>query len=130
MNPLRTQIAGMLNIQRREGGFTAELVVDENLPIFPDHFPDQPILPGICLVQAVLHAAAVYQNVREMRISTLKNLKFMHPVRPGQTVNLDAQIAELPEGKFSVKARLSVEDRRCAEVSLIASAADSAEESR
>ena len=122
MNPLRNQIAGMLTIQRRDGGFTADLVVDEKLPVFPDHFPDQPILPGICLVQAVLHAAAVYQGAADMRIRLLKNLKFMQPVRPGQTVNVDAQISPLPDGDFAIKARLSVEDRRCAEVSLVASA--------
>ena len=58
MNPLRTEIGKMLKLEQREGGFGAVLVVDGKLSIFPDHFPDQAILPGICLVQAVLLAGA------------------------------------------------------------------------
>lgn len=121
MNPLRTEIGEMLKVEGREGGFGAVLTVDGKLPIFPDHFPDQAILPGICLVQAVLIAGAMCQDVDELRIRMLKNLKFMQPVRPGQRVLIDAQMMPVGDGDFVIKAKLSVEDRRCAEVSLVAS---------
>jgi 3-hydroxymyristoyl/3-hydroxydecanoyl-(acyl carrier protein) dehydratase len=120
MNPLRTEIGKMLKLEKREGGFGAELLVDAKLPIFPDHFPDQAILPGICLVQALLLAGAAHQGVPELRIRNLKNLKFMQPVRPGQCVSIDAQLTPLGDGEFALKAKLSVEDRRCAEISLVA----------
>ena len=110
----------MLNVEKREGGFAAVLAVDGKLPIFPDHFPDQAILPGICLVQAVLLAAAACQGVDELRIRTLKNLKFMQPVRPGHRVSIDAQLTAVGDGDCAIKAKLSVEDRRCAEISLVA----------
>jgi 3-hydroxyacyl-[acyl-carrier-protein] dehydratase len=128
MNPLRTEIGKMLKLERREGGFGAVLAVDSKLPIFADHFPDQAILPGICLVQAVLLAGAASQGLDELRIRTLKNLKFMQPVRPGQCVLIDAQMTPVGDGEFSIKAKLSVEDRRCAEVSLVASPASTEEE--
>ena len=121
MNPLRREIGYMLSVEKREGGFGAVLTVDANLPVFPDHFPDEPILPGICLVQAVLLAGAIQEGVEELRIRTLKNLKFMQPVRPGQRVSIDAQITAVGEGDFAIKAKLSVVDRRCAELSLVAS---------
>ncbi len=120
MNPLRTKIGKMLKLERREGGFGAVLAVDGKLPIFPDHFPDQAILPGICLVQAVLLAGAASQGLEELRIRVLKNLKFMQPVRPGQSVSIDAQMTPVGDGDFAIKAKLSVEDKRCAEVSLVA----------
>jgi 3-hydroxymyristoyl/3-hydroxydecanoyl-(acyl carrier protein) dehydratase len=123
MNPLRTEIAKMVKLERREGGFGAVLAVDGELFVFPDHFPDQAILPGICLVQAVLLAGAASQGLEELRIRTLKNLKFMQPVRPGQCVSIDAQMTPVGDGDFAIKAKLSVEDRRCAEVSLVASPA-------
>jgi 3-hydroxymyristoyl/3-hydroxydecanoyl-(acyl carrier protein) dehydratase len=93
------------------------------LVIFPDHFSDQAILPGICLVQAVLLAGAEYQGVGELNIRMLKNLKFMQPVRPGQRVSIDAQMTPVGDGDFAIKAKLSVEDRRCAEISLVATPA-------
>jgi 3-hydroxymyristoyl/3-hydroxydecanoyl-(acyl carrier protein) dehydratase len=130
MNLLRTEIGKMLQVERREGGFGAVLTVDGNLPIFPDHFPDQAILPGICLVQAVLLAGAIQQDVEELRIRTLKNLKFMLPVRPGQRVSIDAQLIPAGDGDFVIKAKLSVEERRCAEISLVATPIRSAERGR
>jgi 3-hydroxyacyl-[acyl-carrier-protein] dehydratase len=123
MNPLRTEIAKMVTLERREGGFGAVLAVDGELSVFPDHFPDQAILPGICLVQAVLLAGAASQGLDELRIRVLKNLKFMQPVRPGQCVSIDAQMTPVGDGDFAIKAKLSVEDRRCAEVSMVASPA-------
>lgn len=123
MNLLRSQISKMLTLQKRQGGFSAQLLVDADLSIFPDHFPDQAILPGICLVQAVLLAAARSEDVPELRIRNLKNLKFMQPVRPGQTVSIDAQLSPLQDGDLAIKAKLSIEDRRCAEISLIAASA-------
>ena len=130
MNPLRTEIGKMLKSERREGGFGAVLAVDGELSVFPDHFPDQAILPGICLVQAVLLAGAASQGLEELRIRTLKNLKFMQPVRPGQRVSIDAQMTPVGDGDFAIKAKLSVEDRRCAEISLVASPAIGSEGER
>src|SRR5580692_12796125 len=83
MNALRREIREMLKVEPREGGFGAVLVVDGKLSVFPDHFPDQAILPGICLVHSVLLAGAQSQGLEELRIRLLKNLKFMQAVRPG-----------------------------------------------
>jgi 3-hydroxyacyl-[acyl-carrier-protein] dehydratase len=130
MNPLRSEIEKMLKLERREGGFGAVLAVDGELSVFPDHFPDQAILPGICLVQAVLLAGAASQGLEELRIRTLKNLKFMQPVRPGQRVSIDAQMTPVGDGDFAIKAKLSVEERRCAEISLVASPAVASEGER
>jgi len=110
----------MLMFTKVDGGFGAELLVDPNLSVLPDHFPDQAILPGICLVQAVLLAGAHHQNVQELRIRTLKNLKFMQPVLPGQRVTIDAKMSAVGDGDFAIKAKLSVDEQRCAEISLIA----------
>jgi 3-hydroxymyristoyl/3-hydroxydecanoyl-(acyl carrier protein) dehydratase len=120
MNALRTEIREMLKVEPREGGFGAILVVDGKLSVFPDHFPDQAILPGICLVHSVLLAGAQSQGLEELRIRLLKNLKFMQAVRPGQSVAIDGQMTPVGNGDFAIKAKLLVEDRRCAEMSLVA----------
>src|SRR5580658_8555115 len=120
MSRLRSEIGRMLTIEQRPGGFGAVLEVDPNLSVFPDHFRDGPILPGICLVQAVLVAGAARQGVEEMRIKTLKTLKLTQPVRPGQRVQIDAEMTPGTNGDFVIRAKLSVEDKRCAEISLVA----------
>jgi 3-hydroxymyristoyl/3-hydroxydecanoyl-(acyl carrier protein) dehydratase len=120
MNRLRKEISGMLQMEPREGGFGAVLDVDAALSVFPDHFRNQPILPGICLVQAVLLGAAERQGVDELRIRVLKNLKLMQPIRPGDRVTIEAEITPTADGDFAIKARLAMAERRCAEISLIA----------
>jgi 3-hydroxymyristoyl/3-hydroxydecanoyl-(acyl carrier protein) dehydratase len=120
MNRLRKEIDAMLRMEPRDGGFTATIDVDASLLVLPDHFRDQPILPGICLVQAVLLAGAARQKVDELHLRVLKNLKLMQPIRPGQRVNIDADMTPLDSGDFVVKAKLTLGDRRCAEISLIA----------
>jgi 3-hydroxymyristoyl/3-hydroxydecanoyl-(acyl carrier protein) dehydratase len=127
MNRLRGEIRDMLRVEERVGGFSAVLDVDASLGVFPDHFRDGPILPGICLVHAVLLAGAQTRGVDELRIRVLKNLKLMQPVRPGQRVAIDAEMTPVGgsggfayRGDLAIKAKLSVGDQRCAEVSLVA----------
>jgi 3-hydroxymyristoyl/3-hydroxydecanoyl-(acyl carrier protein) dehydratase len=120
MSRLRSEIGRMLTIEQRPGGFGAVLEVDPNLSVLPDHFRDGPILPGICLVQAVLVAAAARQGVDQLRIKNLKTLKLTQPVRPGQRVQIDAEMTPASNGDFVIKAKLSVQERRCAEISLLA----------
>ena len=136
-NRLRGEIRDMLRVEQRAGGFAsggsafrAVLDVDTSLGVFPDHFRDGPILPGICLVHAVLLAGAKTRGVDELRIRVLKNLKLTQPVRPGQRVKIEAEMTPVGgsggfafRGDLAIKAKLSVGDRRCAEVSLVAYAA-------
>ncbi|MGD0767649.1 MAG: hypothetical protein ABSB42_05565 [Tepidisphaeraceae bacterium] len=125
MNRLRGEIRDMLQVEERQGGFGAVLEVDAKLGVFPDHFRDGPILPGICLVHAVLLAGAQTRGVDELRIRVLKNLKLTQPVRPGQRVKIEAEMTPAGGNELAIKAKLSVGDRRCAEVSLVAFSAAS-----
>ena len=119
MNPPRNEIRSALKATRREGGFVATLDVNEKLSILPDHFPGQPILPGICLVQAVL-LAALESGGKELHVVRLKNLKLMQPIQPGQQVRIEGETKSEGNG-WHVTAKIFCGGRRCANVSLIAS---------
>jgi 3-hydroxymyristoyl/3-hydroxydecanoyl-(acyl carrier protein) dehydratase len=122
MNTVRRQIQSMLQVEPRPGGFRAVLTVDKDLVLLPGHFADHPILPGICMMQAVLLAAAQTLGLPDMNLHTLKNAKLMLPVRPGERVTIDADLVAQPDGRFSVKARFLAGENRAAEFSLIAQA--------
>ncbi len=118
MESLREQIRSMVRVEPREGGFRAVLTVDPSLSVLPDHFPGQPILPGMCMVQAVLVAAAAARGVRDLRLTLLKNAKFMHPVVPGDQVVIDGIMDARPDGIESIKAKLAMGAQAVAELSL------------
>jgi 3-hydroxymyristoyl/3-hydroxydecanoyl-(acyl carrier protein) dehydratase len=120
MNPVRRQIQSMLRTEPRDGGFQAVLKFDGNLSILPDHFPNLPILPGICMLQAVLIAAAEARGVAELRVRHLKNSKLLQPVRPGDELRIDADMSDAPDGDILLKAKLWSADQKRAEFSLIA----------
>jgi 3-hydroxymyristoyl/3-hydroxydecanoyl-(acyl carrier protein) dehydratase len=120
MNPVRQQIRSMLQTEPRDGGFRAVLKFDGNLSILSDHFPNQPILPGICMLQAVLIAGAEARGVGELHIRHLKNSKLLQPVLPGDELQIDADMSANPDGDILLKARLSSANQKRAEFSMIA----------
>jgi 3-hydroxymyristoyl/3-hydroxydecanoyl-(acyl carrier protein) dehydratase len=122
MNSIRAQIKSMLKVEPRAGGFRATLSVAKDLSILPDHFPGAPILPGMCLVQAVLLAAAMIAGVDDLRLVVLKNAKLVGPIFPGEQVIIDADTTTAPDGQITIKAKVFGDEKRRAEISLIARA--------
>jgi 3-hydroxyacyl-[acyl-carrier-protein] dehydratase len=120
MKPFVEQIRAMLKTEPREGGFQSVFQVDKDFALFPDHFPHLPILPGICIAQAVLMSAAQSLDVPVLRLRVLKRAKLMQPIRPGDEIEINADMARLEDGTYSVKATLTSKGTRCAEISLIA----------
>ncbi len=120
MNPLREQIRSMLRVEPREGGFRVTFSVGADLMVLPDHFRDHPILPGICMLQAILVAGAITRGVPDLRVTRLKNAKLMQPVQPGDEVIIDADVTIGAEDDIGIKAKLFVGNQRRAEFSLIA----------
>jgi 3-hydroxymyristoyl/3-hydroxydecanoyl-(acyl carrier protein) dehydratase len=121
MNALCQQIRSMLRVEPREGGFVAMFKVESGLAVLPDHFRDNPILPGVCMIQAVLLAAAQAIQVPELRMRLLKNAKMMRPVRPGDEVRIDGSMTPASDGDIAIKATFTtVNGDRCADFSVVA----------
>lgn len=120
MNPVRLQIRSMLTCQPSPTGFRALFKVDPGFMLFPDHFPGEPVLPGICLVQAVLLAGESWLGGTELRLRTLKRAKFLGIVRPGDEIVIEASATHNDDGSVRIKADLSKKGKRVAQVSLTA----------
>lgn len=121
MNPVRLQIRSMLTSQPGPTGFRALLKVDPGFMLFPDHFPGQPVLPGICLVQAVLLAGEAWLPCgTALRLRTLKRAKFLGIVRPGDEIVIEGSATRHDDGSVRIKADLSRRGKRVAQVSLTA----------
>lgn len=72
-----------------------------NEPFFQGHFPNEPVMPGVLLVEALAQAGGllVLKNVEEPeKYSTyflkIDKLKFKHKVIPGDTVILKMELIE------------------------------------
>ncbi|MDR2835082.1 MAG: hydroxymyristoyl-ACP dehydratase [Bacteroidales bacterium] len=51
--------------------------------IYKAHFPNNPITPGVCILQIVKECCAIYlfEN-KEIQINKIKTIKFLNPINP------------------------------------------------
>ena len=86
-----------------------------NEPFFQGHFPDEPVMPGVLLVEALAQAGGilVLSNVDEPeKYSTyflkIDKLKFKHKVVPGDTVMLKMELIEPITQRYSYNVRTGI----------------------
>ncbi|WP_186441035.1 hypothetical protein [Desulfamplus magnetovallimortis] len=83
------------SLQRNEKNYYARLVFDDEFIGFQGHFPGQPVLPGIVMIQT-LQLMCEKITGKNARLQSIKDSRFMVPVFPNQLVTL---VATLPRRK-------------------------------
>ena len=72
-----------------------------NEPFFPGHFPHNPVMPGVLIIEALAQAAAVLAFKTEGTIpdkdamvyfASVDNVRFKRPVVPGDQLMLDVEM--------------------------------------
>ena len=74
-------------------GAAAEFVFPETFMGFHGHFPGNPIVPGVCLVQCALVLAGEI-SARTLQVRLIKSAKFLATVSPGQSVQVECSIVD------------------------------------
>ena len=71
------------------GSTESEVTVGINAAhgIFAGHFPDQPVLPGVCMVQIAVAIASAMHG-KALRVANARTMKFLAPVDPNKTPDL------------------------------------------
>lgn len=85
-----------------------------NEPFFEGHFPDQPIMPGVLLIESMAQTAGVtvmaaqekQENTPHVYFMTVDSARFRKPVVPGDVVELHVEKirSKGPVWKFQGKA--------------------------
>ena len=83
--------------------FSRSMQVPDNHACFAGHFPGNPILPGVLLLERVMICASERFG-RGAVGCVLQNVKFPAPVLPGDQIDLQLLGNELGECKFTVHA--------------------------
>ena len=79
-----------------------EWTVAAGHPAFSGHFPDQPIVPGVVLLDRALLFAEAFLGTRAIAWQIARS-KFFHPVGPGETLTFALQAAPAETIAFSVR---------------------------
>ena len=98
-----------------------------NEPFFAGHFPSQPIMPAVLILESMAQAGAflVLNNVPEplkknMLFSSITDSKFRAPIVPGDQVKIKMQLAKIRLGAVKLIGKAFVDDKLVAEANLMA----------
>ena len=93
---------------------TCKFFTDEKLDFFKGHFPDEPIVPGVILLEMMGQACAftmcrkwTYEEIAELGVALvgIDNAKFKKAVRPNETLTIMTKYVKIrqPIGVFDCK---------------------------
>lgn len=88
-----------------------ELEVAADHPAFAGHFPGQPIVPGVVLLDLALLAVARWLGVGAR--GEIASTKFLSPVAPGETLILEAS-CQTADGLHTVRFEIAAANRKIA----------------
>jgi len=76
-------------------------------PAFAGHFPGRPMVPGVLLLDAALHAAAqarmsVGNGQSDALRCQIASAKFLSPVRPGETLTISCTPTPAGHTRFDI----------------------------
>ena len=96
---------------------TAIKNVTMNEPFFPGHFPKEPVMPGLLIVEALAQTGAVaILSLEEYKgkiayFAGINNLKFKKKVIPGDTLKLEIEIIK-KKGPIGIGKAVATVDRK------------------
>jgi 3-hydroxyacyl-[acyl-carrier-protein] dehydratase len=88
--------------------------IDPQAPFFAGHFPGDPILPGVFLVEAAAQTAGVMMGASgtapcsRKRLAAINQFKFHKPVYPDAVVEIETRLLVEREGMALVSAVITV----------------------
>jgi len=102
--------------------------VTMNEPFFVGHFPGQPVMPGVLIIEAMAQSGGVLMS-KSLDIDTrgkgimfisVDNCRFRHPVKPGDVLRMPVEVVRARGDVFKFRGRGMVGDKVAAEAEFAA----------
>ncbi len=117
-----------LELDKRVVGVKS-VTIDE--PFFQGHFPGQPIMPGVLIIEAMAQTSGILilnslPNFKEKLVyfMQINNAKFRKPVVPGDQLYLEIEFISKKTKIFLMKGKAMVNDKVVAEADFMAGVVD------
>jgi beta-hydroxyacyl-ACP dehydratase FabZ len=102
--------------------------VSVNEPFFQGHFPGNPVMPGVLILECMAQVGGClfFTGVDEpqktlMYLSGVDKARFRRPVFPGDQIVVDAEIVQVRSNIVRMKAEARVDGALCAEAEFMSS---------
>jgi len=103
-----------------------------NEPFFQGHFPGQPIMPGVLIVEAMAQTAGVLafkSSTEELRqravyFMAIDKVRFRRPVQPGDQMRMEMVVSKKRKTIWGFTGKAYVDGKLAAEAELMAMVGD------
>jgi 3-hydroxyacyl-[acyl-carrier-protein] dehydratase len=87
-------------------------------PFLPGHFPGEALFPGVLLVEAAAQLAGTVaqsdpamEQLKDLKLTALRAVKFLGTAKPGQVIKLEARITARMANLVQAQATASVDSQ-------------------
>lgn len=99
--------------------------VSVNEPFFQGHFPDQAVMPGVLIVEAIAQAGALAyfrpnDEAGEIMIASILSAKFRRPVVPGDVLDIRCRIDKAKKNMIVLDGQVFVDGQKTSEAKVMA----------
>ena len=100
--------------------YTAGIVINAAHDVFKGHFPDNPVTPGVCMMQIIKEITEQVVNA-PLTMKSASNVKFMALINPEVTpeLKLELEIIETEDALIKVKNTTCFNDTTALKLSCI-----------
>ena len=107
---LRSRVAGLR--QTGEGEYTCTIDFDPAFRGFEGHFEGNPIVPGVCLIQAARVTAEAALG-KTLAARSMSNCRFRRPVLAGEQAAVTIKLDNTGEELWRIRADIRVRGEIC-----------------
>jgi 3-hydroxyacyl-[acyl-carrier-protein] dehydratase len=108
--------------------------VTVNEPFFQGHFPGDPVMPGVLIVEALAQAGCLLSQLSVdvtgerplYYLAGVDGARFKWPVRPGDRLDLRVEVERVRRGMWWYRAEASVDGRMAAAATILSAPAPGA----
>ncbi len=112
-----------------EKHIVARKLLAPGLPVFQGHYPNFPVFPGVLQCEACFQAGAVLisrlvpTGTDQVPVVTrLNNVQFRRMIRPGETIEVTAELTEQVSNAFYLKGKVTVDGKVTARLEFVCTA--------
>lgn len=106
-------------IDYQENALQAIKNVTVNEPMFTGHFPDNPVMPGVMIIEALAQAGAILAYTKTQSspkdflffLASIDNVKFKQIVSPGDSLRLEVEIVGNKASFWKIHGEAKVNDK-------------------
>jgi 3-hydroxyacyl-[acyl-carrier-protein] dehydratase len=103
-----------------------------NEEFFQGHFPNNPVMPGVLIIEALAQSGAVLMSKslnadvtgRTIFFTSLENARFRAPVRPGAVLRMEVEVLRHRGDLYKFRGRAFVGDKLATEAEWAAMVVD------